>query len=226
MEEVTHTLQDKSWCSQSRTNCPMCAGPAGKALFYPWFYHHHPSPFPTLQLDGCRSLLTEVLSHPHLSSSYPSSYVLQARAKLLAASLLQHRPPSPLLTPEQVLDQMETSPTSLLHPHFSLTPLELAMDALRLLQGVVSGDAHKKGEEAQKRASVEVRGWELCEGLMEALKMVANVHWLCGMVREAYHYAREGLKLARSKALRYWCVFVVDVWVCEWVGVSMFCGCV
>ena len=82
------------------------------------------------------------------------------------------------------------------------------MDALRLLQGVVGGDALKKGEEAQKRASVEVRGWELCEGLLEALKMAAEMHWLCGLVREAYYYAREGLKLARSKALRYWWVRV------------------
>eukprot|EP00731_Ephydatia_muelleri_P013021 Em0007g331a len=158
------------------------------------------------ELDACRSLLTEVLSHPHLSSCYPSSYVLQARAKLLAASLLRHRPPSPLLTPEQVLDHLESTPSSLLLPHFALTPLELAMDALRLLQGVVGGDALKKGEEAQKRASVEVRGWELCEGLLEALKMAAEMHWLCGMVREAYYYAREGLKLARSKALRYWTI--------------------
>ena len=146
-----------------------------------------------VKVADCKDLILSVCDHPLLSKRSVDSLFLCARAKLLACECLLHRTPTPPSPPP---------PPSSLPPRFCLTPVELAMDGVKLLRGLC--EHVEAGGSGDKGSCRLLRRWRLCLCLLEGLKLLAGLQVMHGDLKEGLYYAREGARLARTLCWTGW----------------------
>ena len=143
------------------------------------------------------------------------SLLLCAKAKLLTCeyllySTLDLKPSSSLLR-----ELKEVSPPSASSSDtFHLLPLELAMDAVKLLWQLANHrSVQNKGKNdslsidmstSRDQLSCDGMAWSVLLTLLRGLQTTARLHILQGLMAEAYYYSREGAMLARTLQLHGW----------------------
>lgn len=155
------------------------------------------------ELSLCQSTLLWALDKPLLSGKSSDSLLLCARAKLLASRYLLHKDFQ--LKPSRELlaggcGQSE-SPAA-----FHLSPLELAIDAVKLLWHL----SDRKRILHADKVSGSCLKWNILLTQLQGLHMVAHLLSQQNLMSEAYCYAREGAMLAKAMHLRGWyCEFLL-----------------
>ena len=141
-------------------------------------------------MDESRAAIQHMLDHPSLSGRNANSLFVMAKAKLLACRFLLHRT-SDLKSSKSLLqgrkDQCETG--------FTLTPVELAVDSVKVLWDLL---------EHYKLKSGYVMVWSVLLSLLKALHTLGHLQYLHGDVKDALYYGREGAMLARTLHLKGW----------------------
>lgn len=81
------------------------------------------------------------------------------------------------------------------------------MDAVKLLMKLAERySVQEVADEAGSGFHLTCNGlaWRILLLRLEALRTVGHLHCLHGLVEDAYHYAKEGVMLARTLCLQGW----------------------
>ena len=185
------------------------------------------------QVEDCRSLLVSVLSHPISSSNTTSSHILGASAAMRASKLVQSSGLAPLPIRECLARLHSDTPPSVPENGSWLTDIELAILSLKTWQGLaLSHPAYSEGnpagidnasqrerdsdddevgplvneeelKESGAQLSTSLTSWDILDGVLLGLGQAARLSFNQGTVKEAVHYAQEGLILSRTLCLPY-----------------------
>lgn len=182
-------------------------------------------------MEECRSLLISVLSHSLLSSNTALSHALRASAASLASRLIQSFGLAPLPVGECLAHLYSDTPPSPPNNSSWLTDVELAIQSLKLWQGLALSDpVYSEGtptgassedpkEDSEDevaplpdeeglnsfgaKLSTSLTSWDVLDGVLTSLGHVARLNLDQGAVKEAVRYAQQGLHLAKQLCLLY-----------------------
>ena len=153
---------------------------------------------------GCLGIGMSNTTQQHGHGYCRKGLVVVAKAKLLSSHLL-------LLHSSPTSTTSHTPPSSQqAHPTLSLTPIELALDAVKLLWRIfdlkTSGDVQMgvAVSGVTPTGMNRVEAWFVLLSLLNSMKTVCDLHMLQGDMEKAFYYAREGAMLARTLQLAGW----------------------
>ena len=151
-----------------------------------------------VQVDECKDTLHKVMDHPSLSRHNACTLFICAKAKLLACEALLQKT-AELKPPRSVLEDGCGTDD---HHTFSLSPVELAVDSVKLLRDLAEHKNVREGVYGPGSGTRDVWSMLLC--LLKALHTLGHLQYLKGDMKEAWCYAKEGAMLAKMLYLRGW----------------------